>query len=143
VRSPVPDSRSSTDLPPQEPVSVIRSEERLSVTTVRTATERIRIRKVVVTDERTITVQLRREELVIEREPLDAPQQADDAEPPAPITLVLHAEQPVLTTRVVPTERVSVLVDRIVQMRTVSDSVRSERVDVQTSVRDRLDGDAE
>jgi len=139
----VPDSRSSTDLPPDDSVSVIRSEERLSATTVRTATERVRIRKVVVTDERTITVQLRREELVIEREPLDAPHQADDSEPPAPITLVLHAEQPILTTRIVPTERVSVLVDRIVQMRTVTDSVDKERVDVQTSIRDRLDGDAE
>jgi len=139
----VPDSRSSTDLPPDDSVSVIRSEERLSATTVRTATERVRIRKVVVTDERTITVQLRREELVIEREPLDAPRQADGSEPPAPITLVLHAEQPVLTTRIVPTERVSVLVDRIVQMRTVTDSVDKECVDVQTSIRDRLDGDAE
>ena len=139
----MPDSRSSTDLPPDDSVSVIRSEERLSATTVRTATERVRIRKVVVTDERTITVQLRREELVIEREPLDAPRQADGSEPPAPITLVLHAEQPVLTTRIVPTERVSVLVDRIVQMRTVTDSVDKECVDVQTSIRDRLDGDAE
>jgi len=138
----VPDSRPPADLPPDDAVTVIRSEERLSATTVRTATERVRIRRVVVTEERTVTVQLRREELVIEREPIDGGP-ASDAEPPAPITLVLHAEELVPTTRVVPVERVSVLVDRIVEMRTVSDSVQKERVDVQTSVRDRLDGDAE
>jgi len=139
----VPDSRPPADHPSDDAVTVIRSEEHLSATTVRTATERVRIRRVVVTEERTVTVPLRREELVIEREPMDGAGPAVDAEPPAPITLVLHAEELVPTTRVVPVERVSVLVDRIVEMRTVSDSVRKERVDVQTSVRDRLDGDAE
>jgi uncharacterized protein (TIGR02271 family) len=139
----VPDSRPPADHPSDDAVTVIRSEERLSATTVRTATERVRIRRVVVTEERTVTVPLRREELVIEREPIDGAGPAIDAEPPAPIIFVLHAEEFVPTTRVVPVERVSVLVDRIVAMRTVSDSVRKERVDVQTSVRDRLDGDAE
>lgn len=139
----MPDSRPPADHPSDDAVTVIRSEERLSATTVRTATERVRIRRVVVTEERTVTVPLRREELVIEREPIDGAGPAIDAEPPAPITFVLHAEEFVPTTRVVPVERVSVLVDRIVAMRTVSDSVRKERVDVQTSVRDRLDGDAE
>ncbi|KQQ22051.1 hypothetical protein ASF48_02140 [Rathayibacter sp. Leaf299] len=139
----MPDSRPPADRPSDDAVTVIRSEERLSATTVRTATERVRIRRVVVTEERTVTVPLRREELVIEREPIDGAGPAIDAEPPAPIIFVLHAEELVPTTRVVPVERVSVLVDRIVEMRTVSDSVRKERVDVQTSVRDRLDGDAE
>lgn len=139
----MPDSRPPADHPSDDAVTVIRSEERLSATTVRTATERVRIRRVVVTEERTVTVPLRREELVIEREPIDGAGPAIDAEPPTPITFVLHAEELVPTTRVVPVERVSVLVDRIVEMRTVSDSVRKERVDVQTSVRDRLDGDAE
>ncbi|WKK71888.1 DUF2382 domain-containing protein [Rathayibacter oskolensis] len=63
-----------------DPVSVIRSEERLEVTTVRTATERVRIRRVIVTEERTVTVSLRREELVIEREPLDGA--VGDSPPP-------------------------------------------------------------
>ncbi|WP_230672457.1 YsnF/AvaK domain-containing protein [Rathayibacter sp. Leaf248] len=139
----MPDSRPPADHPSDDAVTVIRSEERLSATTARTATERVRIRRVVVTEERTVTVPLRREELVIEREPIDGAGPAIDAEPPAPITFVLHAEELVPTTRVVPVERVSVLVDRIVEMRTVSDSVRKERIDVQTSVRDRLDGDAE
>ncbi|QHC67322.1 DUF2382 domain-containing protein [Rathayibacter sp. VKM Ac-2759] len=124
-----------------DPVSVIRSEERLEVTTVRTATERVRIRRVIVTEERTVTVPLRREELVIEREPLDGA--VGDSPATDPITLILHAEEPVITTRVVPVERVSVIVDRITAMRTVTDSVRKERVDVQRSVSALLDENAE
>lgn len=122
-----------------ERVSVIRSEERLRVGTVRVASERVRIRRVVVTEERTVTVQVRREELVIEREPLDGPLEGG-GEPPEPLTFVLHAEVPVVTTRVVPVERVSVVVDRITAMRTVSEEVRAERVDV---AQDPLGGDPE
>lgn len=123
-------------------VTVIRSEERLDVSTVRTATERVRIRKVVVTEERTVTVQVRREELVVEREPLDGPLEGDGA-PPEPLVIVLHAEVPVVSTRVVPVERVSVVVDRITAMRTVTEELRHERVDVHRSVSDLLDGNAE
>lgn len=123
-------------------VTVIRSEERLGVSTVRTATERVRIRTVIVTEERTVTVQVRREELVIEREPLDGPLEGD-GEPPEPLVIVLHAEVPVVSTRVVPVERVSVVVDRITAMRSVSEEVRRERVDVHRSVSDLLDSGAE
>lgn len=128
-----------------ESVSVIRSEERLDVTTVRTASERLRIRKVIVTEERTVTVQLRREELVIDREPLEgvvADHPGND-EPAAPVTLVLFAEVPVVTTSIAPVERVSVVVDRVTDLRTVTESVRKERVDVHRSVSDLLDGNAE
>ncbi|SMH32616.1 conserved domain-containing protein [Rathayibacter oskolensis] len=127
---------------PDEQVSVIRSEERLDVTTVRTATERVRIRRVIVTEERTVTLQVRREELVIEREPLEGTVSGGEAAP-APLTFVLHAEQPVVTTRVVPVERVHVIVDRITAMRSVSESVRKERVELHRSVSDLLDGNAE
>ncbi|MWV50670.1 DUF2382 domain-containing protein [Rathayibacter sp. VKM Ac-2803] len=125
-----------------DPVSVIRSEERLEVTTVRIATERLRIRRVIVTEERTVTVRLRREELVIEREPVES-SPVGDSPVAGPVTMVLHAEEPVVTTRVVPVERVSVIVDRITAMRTVSDSVRKERVDVHRSVSALLDENAE
>ncbi|QHF24522.1 DUF2382 domain-containing protein [Rathayibacter sp. VKM Ac-2804] len=122
----------------EDPITVVRSEERLDVTTVWTPTERLRVRKVVVTEERTITVTLRREELVIEREPLDGEplDGAREVEPsrdgPEPITLVLHAEEPVLSTRVVPVERVHVVIDRILALQTVTEPVRAERVDVET-----------
>lgn len=123
-------------------VTVIRSEERLDVTTVRTATERLRIRKVIVTEERTVTLQVRREELVIEREPLEGTV-SGEATPPSPLTFVLHAEQPIVATRVVPVERVSVIVDRITEMRSVTDSVRRERVEMSRSVSERSDENAE
>lgn len=131
----------------EEQITVVRSEERLDVTTAWTPTERLRVRKVVVTEERTVTVTLRREELVIEREPLD-PEPLDGAEGPSsgatpePITLVLHAEEPVLTTRVVPVERVHVMIDRIIAMQSTTETVRKERVDVRT-VPQLLDDNAE
>ncbi|QHC68872.1 DUF2382 domain-containing protein (plasmid) [Rathayibacter sp. VKM Ac-2759] len=121
----------------EEPITVVRSEERLDVTTVWTPTERLRVRKVIVTEERTITVTLRREELVIEREALETlPDGADlgsQESAPEPITLVLHAEEPVLTTRVIPVERVHVMIDRIVAMQSATEEVRKERVDIQTA----------
>jgi uncharacterized protein (TIGR02271 family) len=117
----------------EDPITVVRSEERLDVTTVWTPTERLRVRKVVVTEERTITVTLRREELVIEREPLDGAREVEPSrDGPEPITLVLHAEEPVLSTRVVPVERVHVVIDRILALQTVTEPVRAERVDVET-----------
>jgi uncharacterized protein (TIGR02271 family) len=125
-----------------EPVTVIRSEERLAVTTVRTAAERVRIRRVIVTEERTITVQVRREELVLEREPLDGSAALSGDDVAEPITIVLHAEEPVVSTRVVPVERVHVVVDRVVQMRSVSEAVRRERVEIERSVAGLVDDDA-
>ncbi|QHC69733.1 YsnF/AvaK domain-containing protein [Rathayibacter sp. VKM Ac-2801] len=131
----------------EEAVTVVRSEERLDVTTVWTPTERLRVRKVVVTEERTVTVTLRREELVIEREPLDRGTFDGAEDPPSgatpePITLVLHAEEPVLTTRVVPVERVHVMIDRIIAMQSATETIRKERVDVRTVPR-LLDDNAE
>jgi uncharacterized protein (TIGR02271 family) len=129
----------------EDPITVVRSEERLDVTTVWTPTERLRVRKVVVTEERTITVTLRREELVIEREPLEQPPDGAGLGPrgadPEPITLVLHAEQPVLTTRVLPVERVHVVIDRILEMQSATETIRKERVDVRT-VANLLDDNA-
>ncbi|AZZ55517.1 YsnF/AvaK domain-containing protein [Rathayibacter iranicus] len=122
--------------PGQEPITVVRSEERLDVRTVYTPTERLHIRKVIVTEERTVTVTLRREELVLEREPLgaslDGGELGSSEESPEPVTFVLHAEEPVLTTRVVPVERVHVAIDRIVAMQSMTETVRKERVDIRT-----------
>ncbi|QHF21170.1 DUF2382 domain-containing protein [Rathayibacter sp. VKM Ac-2762] len=130
-----------------EPVTVIRAEEHLDVTTVWTPTERLRVRKVVVTEERTITVTLRHEELVIERElldhePFDGAEDPTPGAAPEPIALVLHAEEPVVTTRAVPVERVHVMIDRIIAMRSATETLRKERVDVRT-VPQLLDENAE
>jgi stress response protein YsnF len=134
--------------------------------------ERVRVRRRVVTEIRSVEVELRREELVVEREPV-----GDDARPAAapapeptgtrasgsgeftaglppgverrpvelgdpaghrpsgsaaePIVLVLHAEEPVVTTRVVPLERVRVVKELITDQRPVTIDLRRERIEVE------------
>ena len=90
------------------------TEEQLVVETERVPAQRVRVRKEIVSEQVTITVTLRHEELVIEREPIkpgEAP--AESAHGPKldepPIEIVLWAEEPVVSTRAVPTEKVRVL----------------------------------
>ena len=75
--------------------------------------ERVRLRKEIVEEEVTVTVVLRHEELVIEREPIkpgDAPpERADAPRLDEPMEIVLWAEEPVVTTRAVPAERVRIV----------------------------------
>ncbi len=86
-----------------EPTEVVRHEEQLSVGTRAEATERVRVRKRVVTEDVTLTVTLRREELVIERTPVEPGTAARDAgaadfafaEEGAEAEFLLHAEEPV------------------------------------------------
>lgn len=124
-------------------LEVVRSEEQLSVETRRRATERVRVRKAVTTEDVTVTVTLRREELIIEREPLAA-----DAGAPASDTafageeavdFVLHAEEPVVTKRVVPVERVRLRRNTIVEEERITDTVRKEHVEVDEAPMTRED----
>src|SRR4051794_12780077 len=95
---------------------VVLSEEQLVVETERVPTGRVRLRKEIVEEEVALTVVLRRQELVIEREPIDddsALVQRDGTGPGAAgdgeeLEIVLWAEEPVITTRAVPVERVRV-----------------------------------
>jgi uncharacterized protein (TIGR02271 family) len=115
--------------PSREHVEVVRSEEELVVGRVRVPTERVRVRKVIETEEVTMTVVVRREVLVVERELLaDGAPLGADATADAPLELVLHAEEPVVSTRVVPVERVRVAKRLITEERRVVDEVRSEQV---------------
>ena len=114
---------------------VVRSEEQLSVETRMRPAERVRVRKAVTTEDVTITVALRREELIIEREPLaeGAPglpgtETAFTGE--EPVDFVLHAEEPVVTKRVVPVERVRLRRNTIVEEERITDTVRKEHVEV-------------
>ena len=110
------------------------SEEQLVVDTQARATERVRVRKRVVTEEVTLTIPLRREELVIEREPIEpgaAEAPADAQIVDAEFDFLLLAEQPVIEKRIVPVEQIRVRKDVIVEEELVSDQVRKERVDVE------------
>jgi uncharacterized protein (TIGR02271 family) len=110
---PEPEPVPAPDLKPHEE-EVTLTEEQLVVETERVPAQRVRVRKEIVEEEVTVTVRLRHEELVIEREPIkpgEAPPETADGprldEPP--IEIVLWAEEPVVSTRAVPTERVRVL----------------------------------
>lgn len=117
-------------------VSVVRSEERLVAGVVRTPVERVRIHRDVVVEQETRTVEVRREVLRIEREPLDAGAERRAGGAVAPpgarsIEVVLREERPVVTVEVVPVERVVVSVvtdDDVVRVR---GEVRVEHVDVE------------
>jgi uncharacterized protein (TIGR02271 family) len=111
---------------------VVLTEEQLVVETERVPAQHVRVRKEIVEEEVTVTVVLRHEELVIERAPIapgEAP--AETAGGPRldepPIEIVLWAEEPVVTTRAVPTERVRVLRTVGSQQQDLTAQLRRER----------------
>jgi uncharacterized protein (TIGR02271 family) len=135
---------SAVPTPPPTDGAMTRSEEQLRVATERYAAKRVRVVKYVVTEEVQITVPIRREEIRIEEIPLDdgapAPTGALDAVGTGglPETIVLHTERPVVSTEVVPVERVRLRTEWVQEQTQVRDEVRRERVDVD---QDRLGQD--
>ena len=138
---------SAVPTPPPTDGAMTRSEEQLRVVTERYAAKRVRVVKYVVTEEVQITVPIRHEEIRIEEIPLDdgapAPTGVLDAVGTGglPETIVLHTERPVVSTEVVPVERVRLRTEWVQEQRQVRDEVRRERVDVDQERlgQDRLD----
>lgn len=112
--------------------SVVRSEERLLVDRETRPTERVTVRKRVVSEDVTRTVTVRREELVVVREPLEDADVVDDHEPTTheELELVLHEERVEVRTVVVPVERVRVRVVRVEGEQTVTEVLRREQIDI-------------
>jgi uncharacterized protein (TIGR02271 family) len=123
--------------------AMTRSEERLQVGTERVATTRARIVKYVVTEDVTITVPIRREEIRVEQVPIDAvddglagesllpPGEAATAPIPGsglPDEIVLHTERPVVTIEVVPVERVRLRTEVVQGTETITDQVQREQI---------------
>jgi uncharacterized protein (TIGR02271 family) len=110
---------------------LVLTEEQLFVDTERVPGQRVRLRKEIVTEEVTVTVVLRHEELVIEREPIEPgaapPETADAPKLDEPMEIVLWAEEPVVTTRAVPTERVRVMRTLGSQQQDLTAQLRRER----------------
>jgi uncharacterized protein (TIGR02271 family) len=114
----------------EEAVELVLREERPVVGTEQRVVGRVHLRRRVVTEVVTLQVELRREELVIERETIEpsalgaglppAPEALTDGEP---LVVVLHEEQPVVEKRIVPVERV-----------VLRKSEAVERVDVEAEV---------
>ena len=126
---------STLDQPADDPGTMVRSEEQASFSTYARPATRVRVSKRVVTEYVTQTVPVRREELVIDEEPLDPDDQLTLPALPAAgqgFDLVLHEERVVVTTEVVPIERVHVSVHTVAGETTVSTELRSEQVDLVT-----------
>jgi uncharacterized protein (TIGR02271 family) len=119
-----------------EGVSLVRSEERLVVGRETRAVERVRLRKHVVSEDVARTVTLRREELLVEHEPVADDGAAVDGHEPSTheeLEIVLHEER--LEVVVVPVERVRVRVVRVEGERTVTEVLRREQIDLSQSPR--------
>jgi uncharacterized protein (TIGR02271 family) len=121
--------------------AMTRSEEELRVGTAEREAGRVRLRKVVVEDEVTQTVPVKREEIRVEREPItdanvdaamDGPEISEEEH-----EVVLHEEEPVVEKRTVPKERVRLDKDTYTEEREVSDTVRREEIEVDDSAQQR------
>ncbi len=117
--------------------AMTRSEEELRVGTAERETGRVRLRKVVVEDEVTQTVPVKREEVRLEREPITDTNVDEAMDGPAiseeEHEVVLHEEEPVAEKRAVPKERVRLDKDVQTDEREVSDTVRKEHIEVDDS----------
>ena len=112
--------------------SMVRSEEQLNVGTEKVATGKARLRKYVVTEHVTKTVPVQREEVRIEREPLDEADRdrlsgSDLGEDEQVVTLT--EDQVVVDKETVPVEEVRLDTDTVTEEQQVSDEVRKEQID--------------
>ena len=113
---------------------LLRSEEQLQVSTERVVAGYARLEKFTVTETKTITVQVTREEVrLVNRtadgsEP-DRPTQASPAETDPGRWMVVSREEVVVTKRVVPVERVRLEVYPVAEQRRITEQVRKEQVD--------------
>jgi uncharacterized protein (TIGR02271 family) len=124
---------------PSTEAAVIRSEEHLAIQTIWSPSRRIRIAKRVITESKTITVDVRHEELVIEEIPLGVDQpgvdqpgadQPGDEGRPAGLVLTLSKEHVVVDRQVTPVERVWVTVSLNAGAVEVSANLDQERIAV-------------
>ena len=123
--------------------AMTRSEERLVAGTELWETGRARLRKYVVTEMVQITVPVRREEIRFEREPIPEDRQGtvedpDVFGPPEMFVgadggvifeVTLHEERPVVSTEIVPVERVRLAKVVHTEERVVTGTVRRERIE--------------
>jgi uncharacterized protein (TIGR02271 family) len=120
---------------PSDDDAMTRSEEEVTVDTVRRPAEVVRLRKHVVAEEVQVTVTVQREEIRIERIPVgeleqDAAQLESVEWGAGGAEVVLFEEQVIVNKRVVPRERVRVEKEVVTEERVVSADVRKEEIDV-------------
>ena len=116
--------------------SLTRSEEELRVGKRQVEAGRVRLRKWVETEPVSADVELRRETARVQREPLNQPVSGAEIGEQE-IEVPLSAEQPVVQKETVARERISLEKDVEMDVETVSDEVRKERVDTEGDERGR------
>jgi len=110
---------------------LVRSEERLNVTTARVPGGWARLEKYLVTETKTITVEVTHEEVRLVSEPTDGGQPHSDPgrEKNQARWMYVSREEVVVTKKVVPVERVRLEVYPVTEERQISDEVRKEQID--------------
>ena len=112
---------------------VVRSEERLQLDSEWVAFERVRVRRRIVTETVTVTVDVRREELVFEQAPIeDLPIQTSPLPYVAPIVMTLREEVPVVTLTTRPYEQVTVSVAQVTGQQEIAVDLDREEIELQT-----------
>ncbi|RLY95026.1 hypothetical protein CWC38_09055 [Kocuria tytonicola] len=119
-----------------EDASVIRHEERLNVGTQQREAGHARLRKYVVTDHETVDVPVEREEVTVERTPLNGTEahagtgRIGEEE----VDVTLHEERPVVEKETVAVEEVGLNKQTVRETQRVEADVQKEQVDVETDV---------
>ncbi len=116
---------------------VVLHQEQLRVSTRRVPTEKILVRRRVVSEVRQIEVTVRREELEVYRVPLDGHEQSPVGGPPEPLVILLSEEVPVVQLQTRPYERVTVHVDTVTEQVEVTEHLAREQADVRSLDPDR------
>jgi len=107
-----------------------RSEEQLNVGTEKVQTGRARLRKVVVTEQQTVTVPVTREEVRLVREPIEAGDTVDATIGEAAADVVLTEERVVVSKETVPVERVRLGTETVTEQQEVTEAVRKEQIEL-------------
>ena len=126
--------------------SITRSEERLNVDKERVSAGQVRLRKYVVHDTETVEVPVQREEVRVERTPIDADNAAahrggelHDEE----ASVTLSEERVVVNKETVPVEEVRLEKETVRDTEVVSEDVAREEIDVDGDVTRGRDGDTD
>lgn len=131
--------RAAADPRTGEDDSLLLSEERLNVDKERVETGKVRLRKYVVHDTETIEVPVEREEVRIERTPVDA----DDVRATRgghlgeeEVSMTTSEEHATVTKQTVPVEEVNLTKDTVRDTETVQEDVAREELDVDGDIDD-------
>ena len=110
---------------------LVRSEEQLHVGTEQVVAGYARLEKFTVTETKTVTVQVTHEEVRLLRTADDGQRTTTESTGSTDGTrwMVLSREEVVVTTRVVPVERVRLEVYPVTEQQQVTDQVRKEQID--------------